>query len=502
MMISSTDRAARRRATQAIKMRDWRGLRLELARDRGQLLKFFCAVTSYRPMRHMVSAHLAGLTEPELDPVKGVWSSAKTNKLHLGGIGAGKTAWAGAEFSMGVIANPGGWSLMAGPTHDQVSNVNLPHWLRFAEEMEQAGYPLADGKWHKQAKEQKLVCGGRVFARTYAKVGNLLGFEFSLAWMDEIETVPRSLEVWDTIDGRIRRPGSQWRQIFGTTTPNGLRNVVAKFHEARLKAHGIADEESRRKELSRWFWCRNTGLDNPHLPANYIEAMKAHYSQRRWRQEVLAEILRPESIIWAEFDEARHCIEFRRFAPDVMEYDLLYDAGDQYPHVLWVARDSLGRSIVFDEICEDNIPVGKLHEEIAERCRKLKRDPSFIVCDRAVKREISWAQHAFPRWTVHGMNSRLEQSVSEAIQVVRDLLDPVDRSPQLLFARHLVDNGTRRGIIACMSNYRYKQDMFGVITTIPHKDNIFDHGADALRMGMVARYARHSTAYTLTRRHI
>lgn len=483
-------------------MREWRGLRLQLAKDRGALLQFFCAATSYRPMQHMVSAHLAGLTQQEWDPLKGLWSSPKTQKLHLGGIGAGKTAWAGAEFAMGVIANPGMWHLMTGPTHDQVSNVNLPHWLRYVEELEQAGYPLAEGKWHKAAKEQRLVCGGRVFARTYAKVGNLLGFEFTTAWMDEIETIPRSLEVWDTIDGRIRRPGSQWRQIFGTTTPNGLRNVVAKFHEARLKAHGIEDPKLRKLELSRWFWCRNTALDNPHLPGNYLDGLKAHYSQRRWRQEVLAEILRPESIIWAEFEEARHCIPFRTFQPDVMEYDLAYDAGDQYPHVLWIARDSAGRAIVFDELCPDNMPVGRLHEEVLERCRRLRRDPSYIVCDRAVKREIQWAQEQFPRSTVHRMNSRLEQSVSEGIEVVRDLLDPVDRSPQLLFARHLANSEERRGIVACMSNYRYKQDMFGVITTIPHKDNVYDHGADALRMLCVARYAKHSTAYTLTRRHI
>ncbi len=53
-----------------------------------------------------------------------------------------------------------------------------------------------------------------------------------------------------------------------------------------------------------------------------------------------------------------------------------------------------------------------------------------------------------------------------------------------------------------MQNYRYKQDMFGVITAIPHKDNVYDHGADALRMHQVAVYSRHSTAYTLTRRHL
>jgi len=490
-----------RRATYSLKMRDWHGLRIELSKDRGKLLQFFCAVTSYRPLPHLVAAHCGGLSLPEWDEKTERFSTPKTSKLLVGGIGAGKTGWAGAEFAMGVVANPGGWHLMAGPTNDQVVNVNLPHWERYVEEFEQAGYPLAVGKWHNTAKVQQLVCGGKVFARTYSKVGNLLGFEFSAAWLDEIETIPRSLDVWDTIDGRMRQGIAQWRQLTGTTTPNGLRNVVAKFHEARAKALGLEDKDQREHELSAWFWDRCTGFDNPYLPANYLAGLKEHYSQRRWNQEVLALILRAESIIWSEFDELRHMVHFTHFDYRAMEYDLAYDAGDQYPHVLWIARDAQGRSIVFDEICVDNIPVGKLHEEIVQRCTKLKRAPTFIVCDRAVKREIQWAQEQFPMSTVHRMNSRLEQSVSEGIELVRDRLDPVATSPMLLFAKHLKHSTERRGIITCISNYRYKQDIFGIISAIPHKDNIHDHGADALRMHQVAIYSKHSTVFSLTRKH-
>jgi hypothetical protein len=100
------------------------------------------------------------------------------------------------------------------------------------------------------------------------------------------------------------------------------------------------------------------------------------------------------------------------------------------------------------------------------------------------------------------MNSRLEQSVAEGIELVRDQLDPVERSPMLLFARHLAKTDERRGIVACVQNYRYKQDMFGVITNIPHKDNVFDHGCDALRMHQVMVHSRHSTAYMLSRKHL
>ena len=81
-------------------MRGWRELRVELSKDRTALLQFFCSVTSYRPMPHMIAAHAAGACLPEWDAVKQRYTSPKTNKLHLGGIGAGKTAWAGAEFVM------------------------------------------------------------------------------------------------------------------------------------------------------------------------------------------------------------------------------------------------------------------------------------------------------------------------------------------------------------------------------------------------------------------
>jgi len=484
-----------------IRMKSWSALRIELSKDRAALLKFFCSVTSYRPLPDMIRAHLSGNCSPEWDPIKKVFSTAKTSKLILGGIGAGKTAFAGAEFTMGVIANPGAWHLMAAPTHDQVTHVNLPHWVKYVEELEQAGYPLASGPWRNVSKEQKLVCGGRVFARTYSKVGNLLGFEFGTAWLDEIETIVKSLDVWDTIDGRIRQGNAQWRQVIGTTTPNGLRNVVAKFHEARIKAHGIKDTTLKNRTLSSWYWSRHTAYDNPYLPSNYLSSLQEHYSQRRWKQEVLAEILRPESIIWSEFSEESHTIKFENFNFKEMIYDLAYDAGDNYPHVLWIAQDAQGRSIVFDEICIDSIPSGKLHEEIMKKCKNLKRDPNMIVCDRAVKREIGWAQNAFPNSHVTKMNSRLEQSVSEGIELVRDRLDPIDGEPKLLFAKHLINCEQQRGIIACMSNYKYKQDNFGVITSIPHKDNIYDHGSDAIRMHQVAIHSRGSNAISLTRRH-
>ena len=98
-----------------------------------------------------------------------------------------------------------------------------------------------------------------------------------------------------------------------------------------------------------------------------------------------------------------------------------------------------------------------------------------------------------------------QEQIEEAITNLRRrfaTLDPVDRAPQLLFARHLGKTEERRGIVSCMQNYRYKQDMFGVITNIPHKDNVFDHGADALRMHQVMVHSRHSTAYTLSRKHL
>jgi hypothetical protein len=52
-----------------------------------------------------------------------------------------------------------------------------------------------------------------------------------------------------------------------------------------------------------------------------------------------------------------------------------------------------------------------------------------------------------------------------------------------------------------MQNLRYQQRPDGTLTTIIIKDNIHDHGADALRMQQVKRYGSGGMMQMLTARY-
>ena len=422
-----------------------------------------------------------------------------TNKLAICGLGAGKTHAFVQEAGILAIINPGGWGVLSAPTYDQLTNVTLPRFLALCEALAAAGFPILR-RYHKTSAIAELWCGGRVFLRSMNKVDNLRSFEFVWGGLDECEIVLNASDVFDVVSSRVRALGAT-PEMFGCSTPRGLRGVVEIFHRNReaLKAKDAT-------RLREWYCIRATSMDNPRLPPGYLDGRRATFSVRRWREEIEAEILKPESGVWAsDIDAQRHVVPGFRFAPGV-PYDLAYDAGDQYPHVLWIQRFPDGRCVVFDEFCEDGLPPGRLHDLIVARCSHLKQDPEHAVGDRAVPSELAWLQHQFPRTQVHRMRDRASQLVSTGIELVRDRLDPIARPPGsglpplLQFAGRLVPSPSRRGIWNCVRNYRYRVASDGTITIDPLKDNVHDHGADALRMHQVALFGQAGAFFQVDRR--
>lgn len=448
----------------------WDRLREQLgvSQDRAALIRLLAATTNYTPMPHQARAHLAHVED------------GTTQKLFLAGIGAGKTVWSMAECVMLAIANPGCLGAVTAPTYDQVVNVLLPEWTALTDAMAANGYPLVR-RFIRSMSEAHLVCGGRVLFRSFSKVDHLRGFSLAWAAIDESEVSMNPIRVWDVLQGRLRDPRANIRQIHCTTTPQGLRGVPAMFVEARNKANGIKNPEERSRALRQHWSCTATSHLNTHLPDGYIEALSNSYSKRQYEQEVMAKILKPSTAVWPEFLTENHVRPWT-YDPS-LPYSIAADWGHQYPHVLWIQQAPDSSWIVFDEFCDDQIPRDHLRHAIKERCKMLGRDPEHAVADRAVKSEMAWLTHAFPRTWVHRMRTKLEQSVNRGIEVVRALLDPIEGPPRLYLSHGLAASQARRGLIRCMSNYRYRMRADGNIQVgQPFKDNVHDHGADCIRM--------------------
>lgn len=479
----------------AVSSQSWRDTREAMgrARDREGALAVL-EQAGYSPFPWQRRLHLAD------GPANG-----QTHKLPICGLGAGKTEAGVAEALILAMLNPGVWGIIVAPTYDQLQAVIVPRLEAIFSALAASGSPLLR-KFHRTAMFFELWCGARIYLRSAGKIDNVRGFEFGWGWIDESEAIPNIDYVWDVVLGRIRR-ACHVRQAFATSTPRGLNGLVAVFIRQR---HEIAARGGDAAELAEWFTIRATSFDNPTLAPGWAESKRKTYGNRRYREEILAEILKPQAAVWPEIDESRHVVEWgfrdqrlrRDFPYDPrLPYDLAYDAGDSFPHVLWIQRAEDGTCIVFDEYCEDGDPPTKLHDLIIARCRDLGREPENAVLDRARTDEIRWARGAFPSTHVLKCDTWAEQSVMPGIRLISDRLDPVIGRPKILISRRLVPARSRRGIWNCLRNYKYRARADGSISGDPLKDGTHDHGADALRMHQVKLYGTGPQVEIVRRRY-
>jgi len=465
-----------------LETRRWLG-----TQPRSTALAYLEAYSGYTAQPHQRRAHLACAED-----------GAPSQKLFLGGIGAGKTMWGAAEDVLMAMINPGARGVVVAPTFDQVWSVVMPEFRDLCDEMARQGRPIVK-RWLTGRKMCELVCGGEVYFRSFDRVDSIRGFNFGWVHLDESEQGRRPEYVFDTLHGRLRDTKAAQRQIHVTTTPKGAAfGVVAKFLERRNLADKLPARE-RRQDLRAWWTGRAKTTANKYLPEGYHESLRAGYSKRQYEQEIEARLLKPETVVYPEFRRDTHVIPWR-YEP-TLPYSVAVDWGHQYPHALWIQRRHDGSHVVFGEYCEDNIPRDHLRAEIVRACRALGRPPQYIVGDRAVKSENAWARDQYPGTHVRVMHTREEQSVGTGIEVVRALLDPYDAEPRLFIAEALTRDPPKRAIVNCMERYRYRQSADGQITLNPWKDNTHDHGADALRMYCVAVGMDRAGVEMLSRQH-
>lgn len=472
--------------------RSWTALQdhIGASQDRVFALRLVSAATGYKPLPAQEAFHVAVCI--------GVIC-----KMFCAGIGTGKSKCTIIDDVISILMNPGKRALIVAPTYDQALHVLLPIFLWVCEGMEAVGMPILKRfRWSQMRAE--MIGGGEVFFRSVSKIDNILGFEFFLVHFDECETVASPERIWNALMGRLRQL-AHFRQANASSTPRGLRGVLGIFHTAREDYKTPEERELRRQQ---YVFTRATTLENPHLPPDYIENLRRTLSVAAWRQEVLAEILKPEAAVYGVFERRRHQLHvgsredfYRLMAQEGIGYDVVYDFGPNYSHVLWIANSEKGYGLIFDELCEDGMSTQRIHDEIIQRCLRLGRPPEWIVCDRAVMSERRWAAQQFPMSYVQIMDSRSEQSIMEGIAVVTNLLDPMVGEPKLRFASYLWDQTPRRGIVKCMANYRYAQMSNGMLSRLPWKDNAHDHGCDDVRMWSVKRHGGDYRMLVVARKH-
>lgn len=404
--------------------------------------------------------------------------------LFLAGVGAGKTHALTAWVIARALRNPNATGALLGRTSVDLATVLLPNLFDRLDEIRNSSGINLIRNYDKGQGKLSLINGAEILFRPFNRIAKLRGTTFTFIGLDEAEfsEAPPD-EIWAVTTGRLRGKGP-CPGLAAATSPNGLRGITRKFvdaqgHYADAVAKGDKDAA---KAWACWHVTCATSHDNPYLPPHFFDALNS-LSKRRYQQEVEGKVLRPLHSVLPLED--RHLVPWRW--QDWPSLPRVYgvDWGTQGAHVAVMAQvQPNGTWTVADELIVDDAPRGKFQDQLHRWIDGHGRaPPALIGVDRAAPVENGILERHYRSTPVRWMESREEQRVTEGLEMVRDLLDPVDGDPKLRFATSLaqVNGGQTAPILPALRGYVYHLDVDGVPTTRPRKDNINDHAVDALR---------------------
>jgi len=403
-------------------------------------------------------------------------------RLFLGGVGSGKTWCLTLWTILQMMANNEVSGALLGRTYRDLQTVLLPQFFGHLDELQKATGVNWIKKYSASEASLQLITGkgsegSKIWFRPYNRIDKLRGLEFGWAAADEVEFAEASPDaVWQVLTGRMRAPCPRPGLAFATS-PNGLRGMTKQFHEAQLRKDG------------RYYVATATSLDNPFLPDHYFDALSS-MSRRRYEQEVLGRVLRPLSSVFTLDD--RHMVDWDwRQHPDLATV-IGVDWGGENHHVAAMAQVLEDGSWIWsDELVCDEMSRGQFRQVLRSKIdEQWNRSGTlrFVGADRAAPMENQWLRSVYGargvrvRWA----DKSHVQYVVNGIEMMRDALEPAAGPPIMMFAKSLPElhEGTA-GILTAMANYRYKTDREGNPTTIPFKDNVNDHMADAMRYAWI-----------------
>lgn len=440
----------------------------------------------------------------------------------LGGIGTGKTKAATRLALYKSLEQSGETGLLLGRTGRDLQTTLIPSLFEDLDLFgERTGIQLVD-EFSRGNQIITLINGSRIILRPYDRVDKLRGINCAWAGADEIEyCLGDPLYSFNTIAGRIRQGKPDLRQLFITSTPNGLRGVVAHFLAKQQEKSSMYHVTHATCFHNPWIfdpdpcikcsgtgkigsdsceWCGGVGQ-----ASEYIDALREGTSKRMFRQEALGMVLKPMSAVFDEFDESRHVISWH-WDHSIKNWGLGIDWGTNHAYMVavqFLEREErvggkllpAGSWVVADERKFEGVSRETFRQEVVKFIKSKRSLPYWIATDRAVKSENSWIKSAFPqvdhtKWC----ESKDDQNVKDGLACMSYMLDPFEGRPRLYFSDQLEKGVLKqgRGIRGAMVNYCYKTDPRdrSIILDILDKDNVNDHPVDALRY-LVVTTARH-----------
>ncbi len=408
-------------------------------------------------------------------------------KVHFAGSRMGKSLCAARDVEPDILRNnTRGW--IVAPTYDLGEKEFRYIWKDMVEDcrMEtlRANNNARSGDLH-----IRFDWGSEVKVKSADRPDSLLGEE--LDWMIVAEAAQMSPMVWERYL-RARLTSRNGRAIF-PTTPKGYNWVYDLW---------LRGGDTRFPEWASWQFPTSV---NPHVAAEDIEEARRTLAPEVFREQYLGEPTSFAGMVYRNFDRELNVIE-HEYRDDWPTYCAV-DFGYRMPAALWIQEDGQGRAIVFDEFVEDNVPIDRLVDVIANRRDERGRRYALagLFCDPAGEGAQSSGVSDLAHVRAAGLEPRFTtsvrwRSVAAGVAVVRNLVCNAAGERRLLIAKRLAGDeraarqgatggaSKRRGAWKDIQRYAYPELRGeGAVSDEPLKDGVSDHTMDALRYYAVMR---------------
>lgn len=213
----------------------------------------------------------------------------------VGGFGCGKSRTMCAWATLLSMDNPGELGVMFAPTGPLVRDVVIRSLEDFLEqygiEYEYRASPLPEFTLHLPTGPATILC------RSMENWARIIGLNCAWICADEIDTskVEIAQRAVDKFLGRLR--AGNRRQLGLFSTPEGFGLLYELFHE-----QGHKPDRAMYKGRT---------ADNPHLPADFLDAMRENYSPALFKSYTEGEFCNlTQASVYPEFDRELNRSEF------------------------------------------------------------------------------------------------------------------------------------------------------------------------------------------------
>jgi PBSX family phage terminase large subunit len=321
------------------------------------------------------------------DTQKRFLGRAERNAAFVGGMGSGKSVILCLLAIANGMRDPGGFSLIGRLNYPALENSTMRIFLELV--------PENYGDFLPTAKIFRFVNGHEIKFHhldiSDPKVaGPIKSMNLSAAFIDEATEL--SDDIYLLVDGRVRRKTATMNMVRLASNPAGHDWVWRKYFDP-----------NRKPAWQHYYGINCSMMDNPNLPAEYIENARASWPEDWQQRYVYGTFADFSDLIFKEFTEATHVYDSRKqhdifggLSDPPADWPVIIgiDIGSDTEHDPWaivlisVAPD--GRLYQFDEIYGNGLLIANIADQLFTKLGERGRpDVAYDYAQRQCAMELA-----------------------------------------------------------------------------------------------------------------